>query len=581
MASTYQYNSLPGTGSIRILVLEPSLQFRDPIHCHLEVAQLTRAAKYHALSYCWATEAGDASLCRILNIHGERLPVTRNLYEGLLRLRSRTRSRRLWVDAVCINQKDNDEKGRQVAIMADIYANANHVKVWLGEGHSQDEDLEALRVIECIGQRRHDSGGSSAKTISYHDFDTCALRELLEGDWESMDAVQLKDAIPSIVKLTDKLLPIAKRRYFSRRWMVQELRLASSITFCWGSCSCPASTFMSMRMLFLLDDCAALLKTCGHQTTESIYTRIHDTCWPFTEFCSWYFVEEMSGYDGKIDLAAYLEATSGLACSDPRDRIYALLSLDSDCKLRPDYNVTAAEAFINFAKEIVEAGQASTLLKNLVRYPHRHPGDDGSVFDHPVEGLPFEQKIEGLPSWVPDFTDRFMSFQVENGHEEPFVATVVESVVLECTLYFWGKVVSHSIDYIDDRGLRVGSVDLHRDPRHFPSQSTVWARQEPTSICVDFSSKCTVDAIKAEDMVFSMLSPADGTSAGFPKFLALRSVAGGAREIVYTGWMRQCIDAKGQLRGLVGGKGIRPDEDMKDQIEVYLRSLSKVSVNIH
>ncbi|PMD53878.1 HET-domain-containing protein, partial [Hyaloscypha bicolor E] len=45
------------------------------------------------------------------------------------------RPRSLWADAVCINQRDNKEKGHQVALMAKIYSNANCVLVWLGESN--------------------------------------------------------------------------------------------------------------------------------------------------------------------------------------------------------------------------------------------------------------------------------------------------------------------------------------------------------------------------------------------------------------------------------------------------------------
>ncbi|KAG8423675.1 hypothetical protein J3459_008407 [Metarhizium acridum] len=38
----------------------------------------------------------------------------------------------LWIDAVCINQQDLDERARQVSLMAEIYASAERVLAWAG-----------------------------------------------------------------------------------------------------------------------------------------------------------------------------------------------------------------------------------------------------------------------------------------------------------------------------------------------------------------------------------------------------------------------------------------------------------------
>ena len=56
------------------------------------------------------------------------------------------RNRRLWVDAICISQKDNDEKGPQVALMAQLYRNAESVLVWLGVGNSVI--YEAIEILK-------------------------------------------------------------------------------------------------------------------------------------------------------------------------------------------------------------------------------------------------------------------------------------------------------------------------------------------------------------------------------------------------------------------------------------------------
>jgi hypothetical protein len=54
-----------------------------------------------------------------------------------------------WADAICINQKDNDEKTCQVPLMGKIYGQASNVKTWLGE-ESQEEDCKM--AFQLIGK---------------------------------------------------------------------------------------------------------------------------------------------------------------------------------------------------------------------------------------------------------------------------------------------------------------------------------------------------------------------------------------------------------------------------------------------
>lgn len=59
--------------------------------------------------------------------------ITRNLDTALRRLRRQECTRRLWVDALCINQSDDKERAHQVSMMDQIYACANQAVIYLGE----------------------------------------------------------------------------------------------------------------------------------------------------------------------------------------------------------------------------------------------------------------------------------------------------------------------------------------------------------------------------------------------------------------------------------------------------------------
>jgi hypothetical protein len=101
-----EYEELPNgnTPTIRLLTLLPGRRF-DEIECRLKPSGLD--ADYEALSYCW----GDPKRLSPITCNGCVLEVTRNLKMALNDLRHPEQERVLWVDAVCINQENEDERG--------------------------------------------------------------------------------------------------------------------------------------------------------------------------------------------------------------------------------------------------------------------------------------------------------------------------------------------------------------------------------------------------------------------------------------------------------------------------------------
>ncbi len=72
--------------------------------------------------------------------------ITTNLYAALSRLRCTETVRTLWIDAICINQKDIAEKSFQIELMRDIYSSAEEVSMWLGEPNlTPDEEYPKIR----------------------------------------------------------------------------------------------------------------------------------------------------------------------------------------------------------------------------------------------------------------------------------------------------------------------------------------------------------------------------------------------------------------------------------------------------
>ena len=170
----YRYSSLPpGIDSIRLLRLIPNKDETAAIKCKLfnySLGQDKGPHLYEALSYVW----GNSNETVSISIDGHALPITQSLHAALLRLRDRSFERIIWVDAICINQENEQEKEQQIQFMEKIYGQANRVVVWLGE--AADDSDRALEEIRTAGGKKSPNS-SNNETIQQ------AVLALLQRPW--------------------------------------------------------------------------------------------------------------------------------------------------------------------------------------------------------------------------------------------------------------------------------------------------------------------------------------------------------------------------------------------------------------
>ena len=100
----------------------------DPLHCSVTTINLEDTPPFEALSYVW----GERTALSPILCDGRPLSITLNLELALRQLRYPTRPRILWVDAICIDQDNIEERSRQVQYMRLVYKHATRVVVWLG-----------------------------------------------------------------------------------------------------------------------------------------------------------------------------------------------------------------------------------------------------------------------------------------------------------------------------------------------------------------------------------------------------------------------------------------------------------------
>jgi len=118
----------PNRHEIRLLRILPSPDKSLVIQCSLKVVSLNKNVPYRALSYEWGKpDAGEPPGHVLLNSY--EVPTTPNLRLALAHLEE---GPYYWIDALCINQSNDNERGHQVRLMTNIYRQASAVDVWLG-----------------------------------------------------------------------------------------------------------------------------------------------------------------------------------------------------------------------------------------------------------------------------------------------------------------------------------------------------------------------------------------------------------------------------------------------------------------
>lgn len=185
--------------------------------------------EYEALSWCWGQEVKDRAIRIQEGSKYYRLAVTRDLTLALKYLRHHHKERILWIDALCINQANHEERNHQVQMMARIYSGAKQACIWLGE--DTDDSTTAIRFINEI--------------MKLENFDTISEKKENASKWQS-------------------LLLLMQRPWFSRRWVVQEIALARSATIYCGNEEIPWTNFAVAVELFVE------VETATHRLSEVI-----------------------------------------------------------------------------------------------------------------------------------------------------------------------------------------------------------------------------------------------------------------------------------------------------------------------
>lgn len=369
----YRYTPLaPGHSEIRLVRLQPGLPGTD-IQIEILPVQLSSSPVYEALSYAWGcpnptdfvivqkplgqSQTSQSSPVGTGGNSNTSLGIAKNLFIALQHLRCPDEPRILWIDAICINQRDEDERSSEVGEMDSIYSNAREVIVWLGpSSHNSGLALQTLRRLGEGNVFYAEEMWNEAKPGSWPD--------ILQNDTE---------AFKSHADCWFAVKDLLSREWFSRLWVFQEIVLARKARLVVGenSLDWKISTF-ALEWLWwksrILEQLIESLKI------EKLFS---DAIWPFLR-------QGCKSTTNNVDDTLY--KTQNLVCSDPRDRLYAIRSLlypEHSEIIVPDYSSSVKEVYTNFAKKWL-----SELDVNILTY---------------CELSQTPQDID-LPSWVPNWS---------------------------------------------------------------------------------------------------------------------------------------------------------------------------------
>lgn len=216
-ARSIVYDTLdPNRNQIRILELLPSKDRKQPIVCNMRIVSLDDKPEYDALSWCW----GDPTPSATLSINGVTLQCSENLAIVLPYLRDTSCPKVLWVDAVCINQKDLKEKSTSIPLLARVYKQAQTVRIWLGEAaDGSDDAVEMMKHLQI---------------------DPNLTRLKMNGN------LVTEQQVHSFVALLN-------RPWFERIWVMQEIALSTRAVFYCGDATFTSEKIRSIPV-DLMDD---------------------------------------------------------------------------------------------------------------------------------------------------------------------------------------------------------------------------------------------------------------------------------------------------------------------------------------
>ena len=340
----FQYSPLGDPHSqIRLLDLLPGSGI-SPVRCHLRTVELATArGTYEPLSYCWKAPTRYHNTPTHIKLNDQRVAVGGNLWLALRELRQRRPSdglRTLWVDAVCINQADVEEKNAQVQLMRYIYEKGRCTLIWLG-APPRPSIGRSFRMLESLARFGEDYPGESVSLQRLDEVEGYPIERQSQHrhDDAGLFFKQFRESMAF-----QALKHLLNEKYFFRVWIIQEVAVSQAAIILYKNHMVSWDTFeraISVLEIAELNPINALIKERDN-------------------FC----------LSAPESLASIVRRALSTSATNPRDKIYALLGLVNPNALaipiEVDYGMAPVDTFRNFTRNCLHAtGDAGMLAGSI------------------------------------------------------------------------------------------------------------------------------------------------------------------------------------------------------------------------
>jgi hypothetical protein len=377
--------------SIRLLYLLPG-DTADQLQGVIINVPYTSAGAYRALSYVWGT---DRRMQDLITPDGV-LRITFSLSKALRGLRHKNKAIMLWVDAICINQKDNKEKAQQIRRLPEIFQTATSTYAFLDDENGIDAAIEMLMQVRakaaCDEKSKHETlkPGSARSDLENHsecetsssesiesDDDTSSEDEPYSEDWPSelprLPSSWKQRSIPHLDDpIWTSVMALFNLPWFRRVWIIQEIVGATHVKIVCGK------WIIDWNDLHL----AMEIVDREFQLSDDDFPQLKSSWEPFLSLAA---QREWEARRVRFSLILLLEKFRYAESTLSRDRFFALLGLASDGNdeaFEPDYDSPLEAILLKFARVWVRQGRGMQLLARA--------------------GL--SHQSARFPSWIPDWT---------------------------------------------------------------------------------------------------------------------------------------------------------------------------------
>lgn len=424
---------------IRLLVVSPG-SYDTTVACEIKICSLFDEGHptYEAVSYAWSHVKGEG----VILISGECTIVPAAAEEALRHLRYLDRPRILWLDAICIDQENTEERNQQVALMHEIYKKTTRTVIWLGK--ADELTVGAIDTIKLIYNQMCAETDYGNK-----------LREVLYGQAKIFQ--YSTTALPEGCDFA-ALRIFFRRTWFGRLWVIQEAALCPcGIAYC-GEHEIPLIDLM--RTVVWIQHKQHQLpfdlnKQDGMLNPSYMSAHVdHDQGW-FS-----------AGHGQKPFLADLLRYFRLFGVSEARDKVYALLGLTRWAASGQPLPLSLTPQYQKPLREV---------LRDTTRVAIHESGDLWILryVEHEVVAVSSNMPDETVPSWVPSL------FRQPNQEKDPnpLRSAFRANKGLEGSHSVADVLGSINEDLLMANGLKVGTLDAVGPVLGNESQSIPWVQQ--------------------------------------------------------------------------------------------------------